>query len=88
MTAENGYVWFLPSWFPADWYDTDQTNIDNNATEHVSCTTAEMIEAINGHISLSYKYFADNESIMQENLTVREWRENYKKHSKDKVSIL
>lgn len=87
MTAAKGYVWFLPSWFPLDWYDTDKKNVENNATENVPCTTEEMVEAINGHISLSYKYYADNASIMQENITVKEWREKYKEFLND-VSIL
>lgn len=84
MTAANGYVWFLPSWFPPNWYDTEQFN---NRTESVPCTKKEMIEAINGHLSLQYKFFADNDSIMQENIPVYKWRENYEKTVANKVSF-
>jgi len=24
MTQRNGFVWFLPGWFRADWYDVDE----------------------------------------------------------------
>lgn len=77
MTAVNGYVWFLPSWFPPEWYDTDEMNRKNNATENVPCTTEEMVKAINGHMSLSYKFYGDDDRIMQENITVRQWKEHY-----------
>ncbi|XP_017886547.1 uncharacterized protein LOC108628852 [Ceratina calcarata] len=74
MTAVQGYVWFLPLWLRPEWYDTDQYNKDG---EQVPCTTAEMNKAINGHLSLSHAYFAPDDDIMQEGITVRQWRDRY-----------
>jgi hypothetical protein len=34
-------------------------------------------QAISGHLSLSYAYFAPDEFVMQENITVSTWREKY-----------
>lgn len=69
-----GYVWFLPLWLQQQWYNTDYYN---QIGEKVACTTSEMMEAINGHFGLSHAYFARDDSIMQEGITVREWRERY-----------
>ncbi|XP_068222673.1 uncharacterized protein [Palaemon carinicauda] len=83
MTGKQKYLWFLPHWFSAHWYDTDKlrdaqgSNMDSLKDPIVSCTTEEMRLALQGHMSLSYKYFAENSSIMQENKTVEEWRKEY-----------
>ncbi|XP_070151049.1 uncharacterized protein [Polyergus mexicanus] len=74
MTAVQGYVWFLPLWLQQQWYDTDYYN---RMGEKVPCTTSDMMKAINGHLGLSHAYFARDDSIMQEGITVREWRERY-----------
>ncbi|XP_072759038.1 uncharacterized protein [Anoplolepis gracilipes] len=74
MTAVQGYVWFLPLWLQQQWYDTDYYNREG---EKVPCTTSEMMTAINGHLGLSHAYFARDDSIMQEGITVREWRKRY-----------
>nr|CAD7426195.1 unnamed protein product [Timema monikensis] len=82
MTADKGYVWFLPLWLSPDWYDTDFYNkkaASNNKTENISCTTSEMIKAINGHLALTHSYFAPDDQVMQEGKTVGEWRKNYSK---------
>nr|CAD7258606.1 unnamed protein product [Timema shepardi] len=82
MTADKGYVWFLPLWLSPDWYDTDFYNkktASNNKTENISCTTPEMIKAINGHLALTHSYFAPDDQVMQEGKTVGEWRKNYSK---------
>lgn len=86
MTAANGYLWFLPSWFDENWYDTEKWNRQNSATESVPCSKAEMIEAINGHMSLSYKFFADNDSITQDHITVAEWHRIYRENLRSDVS--
>lgn len=67
------YQWFLPHWYSKDWYDTDKLTGENN----VSCTTEQMLYALRGHMSLSYKYFADDDAVMQEGKTVKEWRQAY-----------
>nr|XP_045607313.1 atrial natriuretic peptide receptor 2-like isoform X2 [Procambarus clarkii] len=71
MTGYEGYLWFLPHWYSAGWYDTDHIPTYNK------CTTAEMHRALQGHMSLSYKYFAEDDDIMQEGITVKEWRKLY-----------
>ncbi|CAL1269766.1 unnamed protein product [Larinioides sclopetarius] len=83
MTAANGYVWFLPRWFNQDWYDIDNFQSDTPEDyEKVDCTTKEMVAAINGHMSLSYKYFGDADQRMQEGHTVGDWLKEYDKISK------
>ncbi|XP_015177762.1 PREDICTED: receptor-type guanylate cyclase gcy-4-like isoform X2 [Polistes dominula] len=81
MTAVQGYVWFLPLWLRSRWYDTDQYNEQG---EQVPCTTIEMTNAINGHLSLSHAYFAPDDEIMQEGITVREWRDRYERLCKSR----
>ncbi|CAL7950409.1 unnamed protein product [Xylocopa violacea] len=81
MTAVQGYVWFLPLWLRPEWYDTDRYNQEG---EQVPCTTAEMSKAINGHFGLSHAYFAPDDAIMQEGITVREWRDRYELDCKKK----
>ncbi|XP_054006339.1 uncharacterized protein LOC128891132 [Hylaeus anthracinus] len=79
MTAAQGYVWFLPLWLRPQWYDTDRYN---KMGEQVPCTTLEMSRSINGHLGLSHAYFAPDDSIMQEGITVREWRNRYEEDCK------
>ncbi|KAK2703017.1 uncharacterized protein LOC136042185 isoform X2 [Artemia franciscana] len=71
MTAKNGFVWFLPTWYRKDWYKTEHRNGE------VQCTTEQMLEAIDGHLGLSYSNFAGDGAIMQENIPVGEWRRKY-----------
>ncbi|CAL4144224.1 unnamed protein product, partial [Meganyctiphanes norvegica] len=65
------YVWFLPHWYTSGWY----LKSDDNSND--TCSNEEMKKALVGHMSLSYKYFADNDTIMQEGLVVGEWRKKY-----------
>ncbi|EFN73169.1 Insulin-like peptide receptor [Camponotus floridanus] len=74
MTAAQGYVWFLPLWLQQQWYNPDYYKQEG---KKVHCTMSEMMKAINGHLGLSHAYFARDDSIMQEGITVREWRERY-----------
>lgn len=74
MTAAQGYVWFLPLWLRPQWYDTDRYN---QSGENVPCTTLEMSKAINGYLGISHAYFGEDNAVMQENITVREWLNNY-----------
>ncbi|XP_064467335.1 atrial natriuretic peptide receptor 2-like [Ornithodoros turicata] len=76
MTGFQGYQWFLPHWLSSDWYETTEYNKKMNET--VPCTTAEMRDAVQGHMILGTQYYADDDAIMQENKTVREWRALYK----------
>lgn len=72
-----GYVWFLPPWLQQGWYNTDFYNKD----EQVRCTTMEMNEAINGYLGVSHAYFAPDDYMTHENITVYEWRNNYNKYA-------
>lgn len=75
MTAKQGYVWFLPLWLTPEWYDTDKYNRELNET--ITCSTKQMLEAINGHLGLSFAHYAPDNQIMQENKTVGEWKTEY-----------
>lgn len=70
-------VWFIPRWFPDNWYDVDQWN-NKSTSAHVHCTTQQMLEGLQGHMSLSYKYYADDDKVTPENESVRHWRQRYK----------
>ncbi|XP_012262718.2 uncharacterized protein LOC105689915 isoform X2 [Athalia rosae] len=74
MTAQEGYVWFLPLWLLSRWWDTDLYNKDG---ENVSCPTSEMATAVNGYLGISHAYYAPDDAVMQENITVRQWRDRY-----------
>nr|XP_042909123.1 gamma-aminobutyric acid type B receptor subunit 1 isoform X2 [Parasteatoda tepidariorum] len=88
MTAAKGYVWFLPLWFSTNWFDTSKDSNQNSSSSsglgQVDCTTREMWDAINGHLSLAYKFYADDHEIMQEKITVSAWLNNYVNESKEK----
>uniref|UniRef100_A0A1L8DJ23 Putative venus kinase receptor n=1 Tax=Nyssomyia neivai TaxID=330878 RepID=A0A1L8DJ23_9DIPT len=65
MTAKNGYVWFLPVWL-------EKQQIHNNTTD---CTVKDLREAFNGHFSLSYApYGQDDQIITTLNTSVSEWQ--------------
>ena len=67
MTARQGYVWFLPIDFSPNWYDTDWLKANDTAAQDklIPCPTAQMIQAINGHLGLTYSAYASNDTIMQ-----------------------
>lgn len=75
-------MWFLPLWLRPEWYDTNKFNKDDG--EEVPCTTMEMSRAINGHLSLSHAYFAPDNEIMQDGITVRQWRDRYEEDCRNK----
>ncbi|XP_067135632.1 uncharacterized protein [Centruroides vittatus] len=83
MIARNGYQWFLPLWFQKNWFDTDFYNSNmSHSQENVQCTTKQMMEAINGHMSLAYKFYGDDDVIMQEQKSIGAWKEYYKQIAK------
>ncbi|CAL8112812.1 unnamed protein product [Orchesella dallaii] len=83
MTAREGFVWFLPVWFLKDWYDTNKHN-QYDEKENIPCNTTEMIQAINGHLSLQYAYFAPEDHLMQESVNVSQWRNRYDQNCQSK----
>lgn len=66
-------MWFLPHWFSKNWYDSDSKDASNN------CSTEEMKHALEGHMSLSYKYFGENSDTMQTGQNISSWRMEYGK---------
>lgn len=81
MTAKNGYVWFLPGWF--------QKNVLNFTRDgmNMTCTEAEMLEMIQGHFSLMHQPYANNDSMMQENITVGEWLKEFEANQTQSPSV-
>ncbi|KAK8378937.1 hypothetical protein O3P69_009579 [Scylla paramamosain] len=77
MTAEYGYVWFLPRWFNTNWYNT--SIYSGKDRKRLPCTTTQMLEAIDRHMSLGFAYYAPDNATSYENLTVAEWREEYRR---------
>ena len=53
MTAHEGYVWFLPSWYGKNWWDVDLHNKMAAKEAMVPCTTKMMKYAVDGHFMLS-----------------------------------
>ncbi|KAL8610364.1 hypothetical protein ACOMHN_041178 [Nucella lapillus] len=82
MTAHEGYVWFLPSWYASDWWDVDFFNsppspADPRPQEHVPCTTEELLYAIEGHMIVA-KSFTDDEALEAAGgITIRQYKEKY-----------
>lgn len=46
-----------------------------------------MKKAVNGYLGISHANFAPNNSIMQEGITVGEWREKYEQNCRDKNEV-
>ena len=86
MTAEYGYVWFLPAWFTERWWDTDKHNTAF-PTEKVPCTSMEMLSAIQGHFILTTAFLGEENSQIVGNCTVRNWLEAYLEHLQALVSV-
>jgi len=86
MTAEYGYVWFLPPWFTDRWWDTDKHNAAF-PKEKVPCTSAEMLSAIQGHFILTTAFLGEENSRIVGNCTVGNWLEAYLEHLQALVSI-
>ena len=85
MTAEHGYVWFLPAWFTEQWWDTDKHNAAF-PMEKVPCTSAEMLSAVQGHFVLTTAFLGEENSQIVGNCTVRNWLEAYLEHLQALVS--
>ncbi|XP_060571812.1 uncharacterized protein LOC132729992, partial [Ruditapes philippinarum] len=83
MTAHEGYVWFLPSWYAKHWWDVDYYNSppstgDNRPQEHIPCTTENMEYAVDGHFILQ-KTFSDPDSTpVVGGITIGQYKELYK----------
>ncbi|KAJ6649876.1 Insulin-like growth factor 1 receptor [Pseudolycoriella hygida] len=76
MTLKYGYVWFLPVWLSMKTGDAIKT-------VNTTCTEEEMLEAMNGHFSLQHAPYAEDNVIMQENISVAQWKKAYEQRRKD-----
>jgi len=85
MTADHGYVWFLPAWFTEQWWDTDKHNAAF-PNEKVPCSTAQMLSAVQGHFVLTTAFLGEENSHIVGNCTVRYWLEAYLEHLQALVS--
>ncbi|XP_059221078.1 uncharacterized protein LOC106092877 isoform X2 [Stomoxys calcitrans] len=70
MTAHQGYVWFLPSWLSSDF---QSLLVEGNN----SCSIEELEDAFEGHFSITHSPYGNNETIMEENISIKQWRESY-----------
>ena len=84
MTAWQGYVWFLPTWFTHQWWHTDRYNAQFG--ERVPCTTAQMMHAMQGYFSLNTAYLGPGESRIVGNRTVNQWLHAYQQRLERRVS--
>ena len=94
MTQAEGYVWFLPGWYKEGWYDLDnlkekeaENEDDTNEEEEVAltalkyppdCTTNEMLQALDGALSLVHNNYAPDDRYTVGNISVGEWKERLK----------
>lgn len=82
MTAHEGYVWFLPSWYSNDWWDVDFFNSppnleDTRPQESVPCTTEQMEIAIQGHFFLDKTFPDPDHTLVAGDITVGQYKEAY-----------
>lgn len=71
MTAQSGFVWFLPVYVSLKINDTGYQDVNG------SCTESEMRSALDGHFALSYDPFGNDDEVIEGNQTVKEWKEKY-----------
>jgi hypothetical protein len=74
MTAQSGYVWFLPVYISMKINDTSMD--ERNLTSSM-CSDSVIRNALHGHFSLSYSSFGDDNQEIEGNMTVRQWKELY-----------
>ena len=86
MVAKNGYVWILPAWFTEHWWMTDKFNMYSHFQDKVPCSSAEMLEAVQGHFFLNTAYLGERGVTIVGNCTVDQWFEQYKQRMNDVVN--
>lgn len=84
MTSREGYVWFLPSWYPNDWWDVDFYNSSPNPTEsrtqeNVPCSSDMMKYATDGYFVLSKTFSDSDNTLIVGNITVGQYKQMYAK---------
>ena len=96
MTGYDGYVWFLPPWYPLHWQDVDYYNSEPSlqevansphfVQESVPCTTSEVEWATQGHFVLAQTTLAAPETRVAGGTTVKEYSKMYAQRCGDVVS--
>ena len=74
MTAQSGYVWFLPVYVSMKINDTLTSGMDEISKD---CSEAEVRNAMNFHFALSYASFGDDGDVIEGNQTIKQWKEEY-----------
>lgn len=94
MTAHDGYVWFLPSWYPKDWFDVEYYNNEpnhheaNSQRENVPCTTAQVEHAAEGHFVLVKAFTGPPDTEVAGGITVKQYTELYARRCANAVSFM
>jgi ABC-type branched-subunit amino acid transport system substrate-binding protein len=76
MTARNGYIWFLPSWFTRFWWNRKDA-------ENVPCTAEEMQAVLHSHMLFAVSSLGPMDSEIVGNMTVMGWLAEYNKMMND-----
>lgn len=84
MTSHQGYVWFLPSWYPNDWWDVDYYNSsprpkESRTQEYVPCSSEMMKYATDGYFVLSKTFSDSDNTLIVGNITVGQFKQMYAK---------
>ncbi|KAG8222593.1 hypothetical protein J437_LFUL002585 [Ladona fulva] len=93
--------WLSPLWYDTESYDASISTLvgkngnDNDTLssksevgrEQVRCNKTQMLEAINGHLSITHAYFAPENEMMQEGLSIGAWKKQYAKKCKDNNNV-
>jgi hypothetical protein len=75
MTAESGYVWFLPVYVTLKINDTIASSTTNATLNE--CSDLDLQKAMKNHFTFSYSSFGDENSLTVDGSTVKEWSERY-----------
>ena len=86
MTAANGYVWFLPTFFTDTWWHSRTLSRHQNAM--LTCSGTEMALAVQGYWALSYLFFGPEEVQVVGNLSVKNWHDIYRRKLDILVSVV
>ncbi|XP_013388416.1 uncharacterized protein LOC106157335 [Lingula anatina] len=76
MTAFKGFQWFLTGYLGEEWWDTDYYR-DRDKTV---CSTKEMLEAVNGSISINHAMYDRDDVKVVGNMTVAKWKKELERH--------
>lgn len=75
MTAENGFVWFLPVYVSMKMNDTEFEDING------TCSESEMRKAMDRHFAFDYSSFGNDLEKIEGGQTIEEWKHQYLRDS-------